>query len=313
MKHVDIRAAARGDQIRYATFDGSPHLVVPVVAVVEGVIHASNAPQPELVTMEVLRANVAAWNGQPAVLGHPEADGQKISANDPATLDAYGMGRVFNARVSGEKLLMDAYIDPRKADRVAGGSELVQRLMAGQTVEVSVGAFVEVDLTKAGRWNGQPYRGAWSSVSPDHLAILPEGQIGACSINDGCGALRAAEGGVMTCKCSEQTIEPEPVALAAVEDAIEDAIEDQLPMTRWFEPRTSPRALAAPPELGRYLTPPPVEGDDPEPVVLATAPEAIDRTLAASGGSNLGTADDDDGPEPQADMRTWFAAEGAAR
>src|SRR5262252_5208585 len=70
-------------QFRIETLDGREHLVVPVVALKEGVIHAVNAATPEFVPMSALAVAPQGWNGRPLVLGHPSRNGIKISANDP--------------------------------------------------------------------------------------------------------------------------------------------------------------------------------------------------------------------------------------
>jgi hypothetical protein len=43
-----------------------------------------------------------------------------------------------------------------------------------------------------GTYKGAAYDGKWTSIDPDHLALLPE-SVGACSIEMGCGTHRAAE------------------------------------------------------------------------------------------------------------------------
>ncbi|MBO8687564.1 DUF2213 domain-containing protein, partial [Staphylococcus aureus] len=61
----------------------------------------------------------------------------------------------------------------------------------GGTVEVSTGTFVSTDRS-TGTYDGKSYTGEWHNMMPDHLAILPPGHTGACSIADGCGTHRAA-------------------------------------------------------------------------------------------------------------------------
>jgi hypothetical protein len=212
MSHsVHIRALSKSP--RLGMYEGRRHLVVPVVALVEGVIHASNADAPEYVPADVLAKSAPAWSGQPVMLNHPERDGHKISANDPLTLERASIGRVFGARFENGRLLMEAWIDLAKAADVPRAQALVDRLQAGQVVEVSVGAFVESEA-KRGRWGSHDYRGIWKEVMPDHLALLPDGIKGACSVSMGCGAMRAASKGDKTmcetdCKCA-----PPPVSLA---------------------------------------------------------------------------------------------------
>jgi hypothetical protein len=181
--------SAAESQLR--TFEGREHLVVPVVALVEGVIFASNAEAPELVLAAELSKTVAGWNGRPAVLNHPRVDGQNISANHPRVLEQYGLGNVFEAAMQDNRLTMEAWLDLQKADRVAGGHELVERARRGDVIEVSVGVFVEA-VEGRGTFKGESYSAVWKQVIPDHLALLEEGTIGACSVAMGCGTRVAA-------------------------------------------------------------------------------------------------------------------------
>jgi hypothetical protein len=53
--------------------------------------------------------------------------------------------------------------------------------------EVSVGVFVETVITD-GEFQGTRYHGLTRKATPDHLAVLPPGQTGACSFSEhGCG------------------------------------------------------------------------------------------------------------------------------
>jgi len=189
-RHVNL-AAATGP-VRYGTYQNRQHLVVPVVALQVGVIHAANADKPELVTEECLSTCPQSWDGRPVVLGHPTRDGGQISANAPSVLEEKSIGSIFNTRLKGPRLLMDAWIDPAKAERVGAGM-LLGRIVAGDVVEVSVGAFVVLSNT-VGIYNGKTFNGAWATVMPDHLAFLSNG-VGACSVAMGCGT-RAAEGSI---------------------------------------------------------------------------------------------------------------------
>ena len=97
-------------EIRAATFEGRDHVVVPVVALVEGVLHAVNAKNPELVLASEFGKFPMGWNGEPVVMNHPQAeDGTMVSANSPEILEKWQIGRIFGTRVDGDKLRMDAY------------------------------------------------------------------------------------------------------------------------------------------------------------------------------------------------------------
>ena len=67
---------------------------------------------------------------------------------------------------------------------------MIERARAGEMIEVSVGAWVSAERS-SGTADGQRYSAVWRDIVPDHLAMLPEGTEGACSVDMGCGAPRA--------------------------------------------------------------------------------------------------------------------------
>lgn len=187
-RHLILRGAANMGLMRTAEFESKPHVVVPVVALVEGVIWPINAPHPEFVPADTFSMVPQGWNGRPvfASIGHPVNDaGEQVTGNSPRTLET-AIGTVFNTRIEGKKLVMEAWIDPSKP----GAQDLLDRVNSGKTVEVSVGAFVICEDT-GGSYGGKQYEAIWRDIIPDHLALLPEGDEGACSVAMGCG-IRAA-------------------------------------------------------------------------------------------------------------------------
>jgi len=180
-----------GELNRKETMDGVEYMVVPAVAIVEGVLHPSNAPAPELALAAEFGKYPAGWNGRPVVVDHPEnAEGDKVSANSPDVFESSVIGFLFNTRVEDKRLKTEAWVNAEKAKRLGGNSEIVvNKLDAGEMVEVSVGAYVSLD-PHAGMFEGERYNGVWRDVVPDHLALLSPGKIGASSIADGAGAPR---------------------------------------------------------------------------------------------------------------------------
>ena len=187
--HVLHLLGATGD-VRTEMVDGREHLVVPVVALMEGVIHAVNAETPEFVPWEAIERMAASFNGKPVVLNHPAKDGKQCSASLPGIEASHGLGKIRNARAekNGKRLLMEALIDKARSKQLH--PEMHQRLLDGEPEEVSVGAFV-VTNDVSGEHNGKRYRATWLAGNGDHLAFLP-GKRGACSVAMGCGAHRAA-------------------------------------------------------------------------------------------------------------------------
>jgi hypothetical protein len=81
------------------------------------------------------------------------------------------------------KLKGEGWIDVEKLIELS--AETLVRLQQGEGLEVSTGLFTKNDGTK-GNWNGEDFDVTVSDFKPNHLAILPN-DLGACSINDGCG------------------------------------------------------------------------------------------------------------------------------
>ena len=170
-------------------YQGTTHLIVPVVMMVEGVHNGSHGPLFH--SIAELGKFPESWNGIPVVVDHPEINGVNVSANQPEIIEQQKIGTVFNTRVVGQKLMADLWINEEKVRQTS--SVVLAALQAGQPLEVSLGVFTEEELT-AGNWNGETYEVIARNHRPDHLALLPGG-VGACSVEDGCGIRANKKGG----------------------------------------------------------------------------------------------------------------------
>jgi len=161
--------------------DGKDYLVVPVVMMVQGV-HSGNQG-PLLHKIEDLGAIPEVWNGIPIVITHPVKEGTAVSANSPEILEESSVGQVFNTVVEGLKLKAEAWLNVERLKKVS--PDVLSAVNNNQPVEVSVGVFNEYEFTE-GEYEGEKYTAIAYNHKPDHLALLP-GEIGACSLEDGCG------------------------------------------------------------------------------------------------------------------------------
>ena len=185
-KGISFRAQLSGG-FRTNTLFGKDHLVVPVVALVEGVLQAMNAATPELALSSEFGKFPASWNGRPVVMNHPIINSQPVSANIPTVLETYSFGHLFNTVLEDGKLKTEAWIDLDRVNALGGEvASTIARIQAGEIVEVSTGLFTDVDEV-SGTFNGKTYDAVWRGVVPDHLAFLSAGTIGACSVEAGCG------------------------------------------------------------------------------------------------------------------------------
>lgn len=178
--------------IRTATHDGRDWTVVPVVALVEGVIHAVNAPQPELVRSGLFHRKLAQWESKPVFAGHPMKNGVPVDGLLPDVI-ASSFGVVRNAS-SDRSLRMEAWLDHAKCLDGTPGGRVLERVQSvpPKPLEVSVGVWVHAKAGD-GQWlNGKRYAAEWLDWEPNHLALLDDGKMGACSVDMGCGTHRIA-------------------------------------------------------------------------------------------------------------------------
>lgn len=179
-------------QIRTATHDDREWTVVPVVALVEGVIHAVNAPWPELVRSGLFPKALAKWEGKPIFSGHPMRDGVPIDGLLPDVLPT-SFGLVRNATANAKALQMEAWLDHARCGEGTPGARILERVRAvpPKPVEVSVGAWTYMKANEGTWTNGKRYAGEWVDWEPNHLALLVD-QRGACDLEMGCGTHRVA-------------------------------------------------------------------------------------------------------------------------
>lgn len=205
LKNTTLRATRLTGQtsgkIYVADYQGREHVVVPVIAIVApAVVHPITSEDPELVTLEAISLTPGAWNNRPLVPDHP-GDDWEGSANHPEFLEGNGFGQIFNASIEDDtdsgglcRLHLEAWIDRARTEELGGQSlSVLARCLEGSPVEVSIGAYILVE-SRAGVYNGKGYKAIWRFVVPDHLAMLPEDAIGACSWETGCGAPRLMRG-----------------------------------------------------------------------------------------------------------------------
>jgi hypothetical protein len=174
--------------------DGRQWYVAPAVSIVsDGVLCGSQGcllyPKSEIA------ANVNDWNGIPLTMFHPlTKDGLHVSAKSPGILDNQGIGHISDTWLE-DHLRHTLWFDANRVRNADArfGTDLEKRLQRGEPVELSTGLFTDNQPAAPGsvNANGKGYDAVASNYRPDHLAILPHGQKGACSLADGCGVFNA--------------------------------------------------------------------------------------------------------------------------
>jgi len=188
---LSILATPDVSAIRTAELYGQEHTVIPCIALCEGVLWPANAPAPELALAEEFGRFPDGWNGRPVVFDHPRVDGLAVSASSPNVLEVNSFGQLFNTTLDGTKLKTEIWINNKRAESMSEeAQEVIEGLISGDgVVEVSTGLFTMNEMVD-GEYEGQEYSAIWRNIVPDHLAVLPSGVRGACSVEDGCGAPR---------------------------------------------------------------------------------------------------------------------------
>lgn len=188
---LSIQAVPDISAIRTSELMNQEHTVIPCICLTEGVLWPANAPSPELALAEEFGRFPEGWNGRPIMLNHPKVDGEAVAANSPGVLDNNSFGQMFNTELIDKKLHTEIWINNARVEELGDEfQDAVDRLKSGdEIVEVSTGLFTMQEMSE-GEFDGETFGSIWRNIVPDHLAILPEGIKGACSVEDGCGAPR---------------------------------------------------------------------------------------------------------------------------
>ncbi len=185
---MSVQAQSTTGAIRVQQFKGNDHVVIPITALVEGVLHPGNSEGSELALADEFAKVPDGWNGRPVLLNHPQMEGVFCSANITDIVEQQVFGTIFNTKRVGNKLECEAWVDMKRLSEVGGEAEvLINKIKDGKVqAEVSTGLFATMEEA-SGVYKGEEFKAIWREVVPDHLAILSEGTLGACSIEDGCG------------------------------------------------------------------------------------------------------------------------------
>ena len=158
-----------------------PHYVVPVVMMVEGVHNGSGGRTYH--SSQELSNSVELWQNIPVTIHHPVIGDEFVSVNEDGIKEEYVVGYISEAIMKDNKLTATLKLNCERLNEIS--PETVQNIQSGTIMEVSIGVFTDNE-EKEGEWNGETYERIAHNHRPDHLALLP-GEVGACSVKDGCG------------------------------------------------------------------------------------------------------------------------------
>lgn len=184
-RQIRLNLSADG-LIRTGLYNGEEHLIVPTVALLgDIVVFGLHAEFPELVPASELAFSLPSWAGRPVIPDHPP-DG---SANTPDRLDDLQYGQIFFPEFSDNRLRFEIWLSRSRAEN-AGTTWVIEELEAGNMVEISIGASIELEKVSGTNAAGDSYNGIWRNICGDHIAVGLGGGRGACNLDMGCGALR---------------------------------------------------------------------------------------------------------------------------
>lgn len=167
---------------------GLDYVIARVTLISPGVLSGS---QGSLLYEEAdMAASVGDWEGKPITLNHPEPP---LRGDSP---EVTRLGWVRNARMENGRLVAEAWFLVNAVRNHY--PELLSQIEAGKPVEVSTGLQVAVEFASGVDHRGRPYDRIARNYRPDHLAVLV-GQVGACSVRDGCGVNNERKEEMCTC------------------------------------------------------------------------------------------------------------------
>lgn len=178
--------------VRTAEKDGKIHLVIPIVALKEGV-HCGSGGCAFYSATEINRT-IQDWNGVPLTASHPKKNGELVLAKE--ALKDFKIGSFENTKYVAGKLKGEGWVDVERAEALS--PKTLEMIRMGIPIEVSTSLLSHTDGND-GIWNGEKFEESLFDFVPDHLALLPEEE-GACSLEDGCGVRMNTKKECISCK-----------------------------------------------------------------------------------------------------------------
>ncbi|MHB9329442.1 DUF2213 domain-containing protein [Phytobacter ursingii] len=187
--------AINASNISTTTINGQEHYVIRgAVPIVDDIVMNGG-----LYPAEEINNSYQTMEGKLMPLPHPKVDGKCVSANDPRAINAYHVGAwAQNVSKSGDKVVMDVYINKAVADTKPDGKRLIGRLdgmIAGtdtDPIHLSTGLLTNKEK-KSGESKGKKYSWVAHNMQFDHIAILLD-EPGAGTPEEGVGMFVNSDG-----------------------------------------------------------------------------------------------------------------------
>lgn len=190
---VNITTKVNSQSIRRETYNGREHLVLPSYTLPANVVMNGG-----LYTEDEINAHYQGLEGTLAPLGHPQVNGQFVSAFSPEGINAGHIGAWNrNVKKSGNRIYLEKWVDVARAGESEGGKELLERVAAierGEDVppiHTSVAAFLDqLEPNEQQRVTGADWVAKIHGM--DHDAILLH-EVGAATPEQGVGLMVNAD------------------------------------------------------------------------------------------------------------------------
>lgn len=190
---VNITTKVNSQSIRRETHNGREHLVLPSYTLPANVVMNGG-----LYTEPEINAHYQGLEGTLAPLGHPQVNGQFVSAFSPEGINAGHIGAWNrNVKKSGNRIYLEKWVDVARAGESEGGRELLERVAAIERgddvppIHTSVAAFLDqLEPNEQQRATGAEWVAKIHSM--DHDAILLH-EVGAATPEQGVGLMVNAD------------------------------------------------------------------------------------------------------------------------
>lgn len=176
---VNLRAAVNAADIRTETYNGREHLVLPSYTLPDNVVMNGG-----LYPADEIEKSYASLENTPAPMGHPQINGEYVSAYHPAAINGYYAGAFNrNVRRDGHRVYLEKWVDVEFAKTNAQGQALLSAIEAKQPIHTSTGVLLDPEpVTNA----AAGYKWIARNMRFDHDAILIN-EIGAATPEQGVG------------------------------------------------------------------------------------------------------------------------------
>lgn len=186
---VNVTTQVNSKQIRRETYNGREHIVIPSYTLPFDVIM-----NDVLYPKDQIVANFQQLEGTLAPLGHPQVNGQFVSAFSAEGINVGHIGAWNrNTRLAGNRVYTEKWLDVEFAKNTEGGRRVIERVEAlesgkGDPIHTSSALFVE----KEPAVNASGYGWVARIHQIDHDAILLD-ELGAATPEQGVGMMVNAD------------------------------------------------------------------------------------------------------------------------